>query len=447
MISFAFKKYEILLEKFETNLFKYFHINQQKANHSTATSSLVMDTESISESPSASTSQKPVANKTPTKMSCSFYKEQLGLSILLLIYCAIRSLFIYDQLIVYKFTNDSLLLTSIMVEFISILAWFAGILLITVRTNWVFKLKKTYKIINWNWFYDYEVRPKFENGNKKIVNVTALGNGVENSVLYVRDDSVLNKSMDSSNSTTEVSYMPVIVSNTSSNTSNVSDSGASAGASNSFSSFSNNILDVNKLGQKYQILNQSEIEALYSKPQRNLTFDGVTDNTQKYDLVDTNQRYSRCLILSNEKIDTIKTNNVEESYQSTRIGQRSFSHRLPKTISLDANLTSQASFKRNFDQTTILAGNQKNHQQSSNLLSSEDAIVMNNIINHSKGNKSNTIAKSVLFVDSSSPTDSGRDSLNESPISSKQQPLQISNTNLNPILKIKPLTHLLDTNC
>ena len=125
--------------------------------------------------------------------------------------------------------------------------------------------------MNWNWFYDYEVRSKHE--YKKFSNTIehATNSNVETNVLYVRDDSVLNKSLDSIGSNSEVSYMPVILSsanastttnNMSSNTSNASESATSG---NSFSTISNNtisnILDADKLKnlcKKQQILTQHE---------------------------------------------------------------------------------------------------------------------------------------------------------------------------------------------
>ena len=55
----------------------------------------------------------------------------------------------------------------------------------------------------------------------------------------------------------------------------------------------------------------------------------------------------------------------------------------------------------------------------------------------------NATTKTVIFVDSSSPTDSGRDSLNESPVSGKQQSLKMINSNI----KTKNFNNILDTNC
>ena len=271
---------------------------------------------------------------------------------------------------------------------------------------------------------------------------------VDSNVLYVRDDSVLNKSLDSA-STSDVSYMPVIVSSEngsssmSSNTSNVSESGTVSASSNSFSAIGNNtvsnILDANKLNGFYQckqVLTQHEIDALYSKPLRNLNFTPMTKTitpnnsqietmNQKYEAIlknkkannsifDQNQSYSRCIILSNEKVTEDK--NIEDP---NYIAKRTYSQRLPKTISFDthAGLINQMNYKNKINSTVF--GKERAEP--------------------------NTVTKSVLFVDSSSPTDSGRDSLNESPVSSKQQTIKIKNFD-NDISTVKS-KQLLDTNC
>ena len=502
-INFAFKKYEKSVGKFEVNLFKYFDINVStstlKLSHDQSkntTSSVVAETVSSSSASSSSSSSSyssisqqitdkrtsgagttentTEATKNDNKFSFGLYKEQLIMSVLFLVYSSSRCLFIYEELIIFKFTKDCVILTAIIAEFIAILIWIAGLLLITIKTNWAFRLDKNYKIVNWNWFYDYEVRPKHDTNKYKILSNTKdqVANKVEsNNVLYVRDDSVLNKSLDST-STSEVSYMPVIVSsanastttnnsNMSSNVSNVSESGTSG---NSFSTTSNtisNILDASKLNglcQRQQLLTQNEIDALYSKPQRVPNFmtmkeklnKSLTESFQRGDLmikkfntiienkneIDANQNYSRCIILSNDKI--LEGNSCEENRFTKK---RSFSQRLPKTISFDTHLglMNQTSFRKNFNSTTVFGG-QTILNSNNNLIKKE-----NSSINQPKA-ATNSITKTVIFVDSSSssPTDSGRDSLNESPVSSKQQSVQITS---NSIIKNKPYNHILDTNC
>ena len=450
-INFAFKKYAHLLEKFENNLFKYFHIDSEVAmpatTPNTATSSLVMDSSSSTGS-QKSDSVDTISDVTPTAApvvkqsggaaqsankakTCFMYQEHLILSSLLLVYCTTRSLFIYEQFILYKFNKDNILLVSIVIEFVAILSWLAGILLITVKSNWLFKLEKSYKLINWNWFYDYEIARKYDRLKvDKVVNSVKAAqqlNTVESNVLYVRDDSVLNKSIDS-NSTSEVSYMPVIVSSSSVNASSSMSTTTSNGSENvnginSYSSFgvttatqsTSNILDANKLYQKQQ-LNASEIEALYSKPHKpaDNNFHRINNplfyQQHKYDTInkatapptDSNQSYSRCIIISNDKITP------ENDYQSVRFGQRSYSHRLPKAISFDAsNLIHQNNFRKTFIKPTT--------------------------------------PKSVLFVDSTSATDSGRDSLTESPVSSNKQQATVNNSKAMQLTNSK--THYLDSKC
>ena len=102
-------------------------------------------------------SKKDVAKK-KSEFSLCFYKEQIILSVLFLIYCLIRSLFIYQQLILYNFCKDKIVLTSIIIEFLAIMVWIGGLLLITIKTNLTFKLRKNYKIVNWNWFWHLPVR-------------------------------------------------------------------------------------------------------------------------------------------------------------------------------------------------------------------------------------------------------------------------------------------------
>ena len=489
-IHFSFKKYENLVVKFEENLFKYFNLNvstfeksetkqhevKKKAtpgssnteieSTSTESSSYSSISEQISDKGTKLTCKKETP-KNNIKFSLCLYKDQIFLSVLFLIYSLIRSLFIYQQLVVYKFCKDKIILTSIIIEFVAIMIWIAGLLLITIKTNWKFNLRKNYKIVNWNWFYDYEVRSKHE--YKKFSNTIehATNSNVETNVLYVRDDSVLNKSLDSSGSNSEVSYMPVILSsanastttnNMSSNTSNASESATSG---NSFSTISNNtisnILDADKLKnlcKKQQILTQHEIEALYSKPQRISNFETMKENlnknlaqsfdkcelmTDKYKTIVENknemegQNYSRCIILRNE--NPSEENNQENKF----VNKRSLSQRLPKTISFDTHigLMNQTSFRNNLSSKTVFDSKESQENNSEKLKRGNSSSIIN------QPKPKNSITKTVLFVDSSSPTDSGRDSLNESPVSSKQQSLKIINSST----KTKAFNNILDTNC
>lgn len=163
------------------------------------------------------------------------YGENIFSSILLLFYCIIRSLFIYELIIVFKFTSDSLILTQVCLEIVLIMVWIILLICLTFKENWNFKLDSNYKILFWNHIYNANnLKQNVSINSEKIIN---LGNShdykinltdksmeerskiVENGRnsdelasktpgLLVRDDSVLNRSSYlSSSSITEVSSL------------------------------------------------------------------------------------------------------------------------------------------------------------------------------------------------------------------------------------------------
>lgn len=589
---FAFKKYKLVLNKFEFNLIKYFQLNFQLAlvnatdktvqnKHFGANNAIsevvnispaasIVATSSSSSSHGSSSASSASSTSSPATESAdltttttilkaksdsdserstneslkqssgnveiSMYKEQLVLSMLFLIYCAIRSLFIYDTLVVYKYTNDIILLNSIFIEFIAIITWILFILIITMKSSWQFKLDKVYKLINWNWLYEYQVKLKHMSDEaRKVVNTHQQQTLINNSNkmingLYVRDDSVLNKSIQSNSAGSDISYMPVILSNSNNLSGIVASSASTQGSTKSASKSSyqslsntnmdilrtsnatNTILDVTKLYQPQRMFNnnQDNFEALYSKPKRTVTLNvaadeytspllvnnnnnnngsNIHDYQQKPSLID---QYDR--IVNSKRINFNDAHlslhqhsylnnqlNVENELNSSvnyrpRLYQRSYSQRLPKAISFDSNLVQELNLRRNMifnkipeQQLTMQAkhnNNNSNSTSSSRILNDENLVIKTDNCSQNKGIlsksgsklctpnvnsilKGNGSNKSTLALNeqSSSPTDSGRDSLNESPINSKQQSLDISTVTTN----TKPITnynnHLIDTKC
>ncbi|RNA28137.1 hypothetical protein BpHYR1_052124 [Brachionus plicatilis] len=163
------------------------------------------------------------------------YKENILSSILLLFYCIIRSMFIYELIIVFKFTSDSLILAQICLEVSLIIVWIILLICLTFKENWNFKLDSNYKILFWNHIYSTSnLKQNISLNSERITNLgsnqdykmnlsdksleerSKIGEGVRNSAetiskapgLLVRDDSMLNRSSYlSSSSITEVSSL------------------------------------------------------------------------------------------------------------------------------------------------------------------------------------------------------------------------------------------------
>jgi hypothetical protein len=72
---------------------------------------------------------------------------------LFVIYCLLRSLFIYEIFIVFKYSNDILFVITIFFEAITICIWIFTLLMLTFKKDWSFKLRNEFKLLYWNWLY------------------------------------------------------------------------------------------------------------------------------------------------------------------------------------------------------------------------------------------------------------------------------------------------------
>lgn len=126
--NFGFSKYERLVAKFYSSLNKFL---VKKSN----------DTSECASSESSTLRRQSF---------WSTYKDQLTLSILFLVYSVLRSLFIYEIFTIIKYTNDSLMICSLVFEFLTIILWVVFLLFITIKVKWNFRLSSNYKLLCWN---------------------------------------------------------------------------------------------------------------------------------------------------------------------------------------------------------------------------------------------------------------------------------------------------------
>ena len=89
-----------------------------------------------------------------SKLNCSSsYCEHLLSTGLLLVYCLLRSLFIFEIFIVFKYSNDVLFIITILLELLTILVWILSVILLTIKNEWSFRLSSDYKLVYWDWMH------------------------------------------------------------------------------------------------------------------------------------------------------------------------------------------------------------------------------------------------------------------------------------------------------
>ena len=147
---FGFDKFESVRLKFEANIGKYLSASFLKQQGMSFPKTL----DSGSSCPSVMTDKTGYFDylKKCFKFGCSF-KEQLISSFLFLVYAGLRIFFIYEVFVIYKFTNDALFAVCIAAELITILTWVLMIILFTIKNEWHFVLEPAYKLNYWNWLY------------------------------------------------------------------------------------------------------------------------------------------------------------------------------------------------------------------------------------------------------------------------------------------------------
>ena len=72
---------------------------------------------------------------------------------LFLIYCLLRSMFIYEIFIVFKYSRDLLFVVSIVFELVTIFVWMLSLAMLACKKDWSFKLDAEFKLLYWNWLY------------------------------------------------------------------------------------------------------------------------------------------------------------------------------------------------------------------------------------------------------------------------------------------------------
>ena len=146
---FGFDKFESVRLKFEANIGKYLSVSFLKQQGMSFPKTL--DSGLSCPSMTDKTSYFDYLKKC-FKFGCSF-KEQLISSFLFLVYAGLRIFFIYEVFVIYKFTNDALFAVCIAAELITILTWVLMIILFTIKNDWHFVLAPAYKLNYWNWLY------------------------------------------------------------------------------------------------------------------------------------------------------------------------------------------------------------------------------------------------------------------------------------------------------
>lgn len=297
IIRLAFSKFELHAFKFQLKLFRMYH------------------------------HEKKDSKSEETKFNEVSFSPLILSSVLFVAYCIIRSLFIYDSFVVYKYSHDALVLISIISEFLALFSWIALILIFNIKKTWVFRLDDSFKLLNWSRITS--------SGSKKCLSNNLNG-------LLVRDDSTLNGS---ASSITEISFM-------------------------------NGAVSASVDSQKQVMFDP---ESLYSKPQR------LVNKTKGNS--DSNTSYSSSNSCNNSDNDykTIYESEIQRNHYSraTYSSERSIPH---------LNILHSVNYKMN----SVAA---KDHKH----------------VQHYDEQKKRV--KVMLTADQVANDDSGRDSLNESPVS------------------------------
>jgi hypothetical protein len=305
------------------------------------------------------------ATKSDAHMKWKFCNKNIFLVLLFLTYCIFRILYLIEIFLIFQNISDNYLLISFSVEILCVLFWLFLIVCLLTQSKWSFRLSLMYKLTNWKYYND-EISKKPEPFDKTLGKAKLESS--EN--LYVRDDSLLNQSIDQSSDATTTSLI-----NQRQNISVIA-------------------------GNLHELKCYDDI---YSKPKRSQFTVNTDQSIQKLEIKD-------------------------EQIRSDQFAQRTLSQRLPKAISFD--LTSK---NPRLNYSSVCARPHKSHISNG----------LNELfLQRQSSDKSKVIVDSPTF----STTDSGRDSLNESPIDSKQLTKAFKSNNPTTGVKVCPIAKL-DSHC
>ncbi|CAF0751994.1 unnamed protein product [Brachionus calyciflorus] len=423
LTKFGFRKFNMEKFKFEKNLSKYFRKNNREIESVTEivekNGEYNLDkSETISNCSPKSSSSFNTSLSSSSKLckhSFSFsYKENILSSFLLLFYCVLRSLFIYELIIIFKYTYDYLILANILIEIIFIFTWILSLLCLTFIDEWNFKLNTTYKILFWNHVYNLSnLKQSFNSGISSINSQKIIGNSTNQNNersqiiesvkhvtetnntttktpgLLVRDDSVTNRSSYlSSSSITEVSsLMPSTFANNSKYNAKL----IKTSALNPNGLVSSTIMNERNIVMINDDESSNDDSSIKLQPLRidNEFYNSLNENSQMYSQI---------------KRNNFKMENEEDDINDY-VKKRSYSCR--------------PSSNRN---STYSNGSLKKSLPTSNATVATIGEIMEENSNQflNKNCSVSIIQKTLNIIDSaSSPsaTDSGRDSITESPVS------------------------------
>jgi hypothetical protein len=323
----GYQAYETSKQKFELGMLK------------------VLSKSQISNNNNDNSPTSHINTRMPSKL-CK--KKNIFLIILFLTYCILRTLYLVDIFLIYKHVADKFLLISFSIEILCILFWLILMITFLAESKWPFKFSLMYKLTKWKYVNDeHSKRPYDKTGSFR--------SSTEH--LYVRDDSLLNQSIDQSSQATSSSL----------------------------------------------INNKQNISVI----------SGHFDETKCYD--DIYSKPKRAPYALQHGIQNLEIRH--EPIQNGHFAQRTFSHRLPKAISFDA---SSKTTKNNYSSVCVKAPKTQNQIGLTELFGKHQPI-------------NNQIIDSPTF----STTDSGRDSLNESPTHGNNNNPSIKNQLKNSKLNIQ----------
>ena len=152
-VKFGFRRFQHSKCKFEVNILKFIPSTATHKIENKSSNSLMKSDSSTSSSTDINKNSSS-KNTVDHKYQClNTYSERLLSIGLFLIYCAFRSLFLFDLFIVFKYSNDILFMINIFIEILAILVWFFVLIILTIKSEWHFLIDPNYKLIYWNWIY------------------------------------------------------------------------------------------------------------------------------------------------------------------------------------------------------------------------------------------------------------------------------------------------------
>lgn len=155
-VLYGYKKFNKFKIKVESIIWSYF-LNHTKQGSESNMSLIESDETSTSSSSSSNNIKNATIGQSKiTRRQLRFlklYTENLTSSLFFLIYSILRSLFLYESYVVFKYTNDFLFIINIFIELFVLVLWALMLILITVKTKWSFRINSSYKLVYWNWIH------------------------------------------------------------------------------------------------------------------------------------------------------------------------------------------------------------------------------------------------------------------------------------------------------